>query len=146
MGIFRKKKRNNEETTTNSHIWKEMKLKPEYEKVAEEYFNAIMTSCRERGLVLTTEHGYFVCVPQDYLYTVPVLNIKRKEPLRTISQFHKFLEIHKDLVDKHMKNRGYSPAGKAEYWDILMGQITSMIKETGAAHKIMEIDKKYGLR
>lgn len=146
FGIFKKKKLSQKGTTTNSHIWKEMKMPPEYEKVAEAYFNAIITSCRERGLVLTVEHGFFVCVLPDYLYTIPILNIKRAESLRTISQFLEFLEIHKNLVDKHMKDKGYSPAGKAEYWDIFMGQMTSMINESGAVQKIIEIDKQFGLQ
>jgi hypothetical protein len=74
------------------------------------------------------------------LYTIPILDIKRAKPLHIITEFREFLRILKDQVDEHMP----SPS-KDEYWSVLVGQMTSMIKESGAIRKIVEIDKRFGL-
>jgi hypothetical protein len=130
---------------TSLEIWKQMALPPEHEEVAEAYFDAIIVSCREKGLVLTEEHGLFVCVPPTYLSTIPILNVKRSEPLRVVEHMHEFLQLLKDRVDEHAKKQGLPSAGQDDYWSVLMGQMQSMIKESGAVHRIMEIDKRSGL-
>lgn len=128
-----------------SAAWLAMGLPPEFEQVMEAYFEAILESCKESAKVIAIEYGLFVCCHVDYLLTIPTFNIRRKEPLPTVTDFHEFLEIHKSLVDKHARDEGLPPPEKDEYWDILAGQVTSMIKESGATHRIMEIDKRFGL-
>lgn len=132
-------------TEATTRLWAAMHLPPESKKVAEDYFDAIIASCKERGLVLTEEHGLFVCVSPEYLKTIPIMNIPRKNPLHVVLYFSDFLERLKKQVDQYVEKQGLAPAGEDEYWSILEGQMKSMIKESGALPRIKEIDKRYGL-
>ena len=128
-----------------TRLWKAMHLPPKYQQVAENYFEAIIASCIEKDLVLTEDHGLFVCVPPEYLKTIPVMNIARRESLQVISSFFDFLERLKRQVDQYVEKQGRAPAGEDDYWSIFEGQMRSMIKESGALPRIKEIDKRYGL-
>ncbi len=106
-------------------IWKRKGFDPNLEAPTRAYFNAFLDACRNNGLVFGEDSGLYVCAPPELLPEM-TKSLTQAMKVHIIPDFETFIES--------MPNFSH-----------FTSQLGSLLKESGAAAKIREIDKIFGL-